>query len=68
MFLKVYWQIQQNHYRLQYQCPPSWLPTKVRKVYEETSTDECGPCMKLTASQRLEIAKRAAEMGTTSAI
>ena len=41
---------------------------EVRKVYEDTSTDEHGPYIKLTASQRLEIAKRAAGMGTTSAI
>ena len=41
---------------------------EVRKVYEQTSTSERGPYVKLTASQRLEIAKRAAEMGTTSTI
>ena len=41
---------------------------EVRKVYEQTATSEHGPYVKLTASQKLEIAKRAAEMGTTSAI
>ena len=41
---------------------------EVRKVYEQSATGERGPYVKLTASQRLEIAKKAAEMGTTSAI
>ena len=41
---------------------------EVRNVYEQTATSERGPYVKLIASQRLEIAKRAAKMGTTSAI